>query len=181
MPGSVRVVPSADLATGDVAAIRALLREAFADDGEGFSDADWDHAVGGVHGIAELDGRIVAHGSVVPRSLELDGLPVRAGYVEAVATAPGRQGEGHGSAVMRVIDELIRGDYELGALGTGAHRFYERLGWRRWRGRTGVRTADGVVLTPDDDDGIMVLPTTSTPAIDLRGLLTCEWREGDVW
>jgi aminoglycoside 2'-N-acetyltransferase I len=128
-----------------------------------------------------VDGRIVAHASVVERPLEVDGRPFRTGYVEAVATDPRVQGAGHGSAVMRAIDEVIRRDYELGALGTGAQGFYERLGWERWQGPSGVRTAGGMVRTPDDDAWLMILRTPTTPDIDLRALLTCDWREGDVW
>jgi aminoglycoside 2'-N-acetyltransferase I len=131
--------------------------------------------------VAEVDGVIVAHASVVERPLEIDARPVRAGYVEAVGTAPGRQGRGHGSAVMRAIGEVIAATYDLGALSTSSHAFYERLGWERWTGRTGVRTDSGLVLTPEDDDGIMILRTPTTPAIDPAGTLTCDWREGDVW
>jgi aminoglycoside 2'-N-acetyltransferase I len=164
-----------------VRAIRSLLGAAFAHDGTGFADADWAHALGGTHALAIVDGLIVAHAAVVTRPLEIDGRPVHAGYVEAVGTLPERQGAGHGSALMRAIDEVIVRDFELGALSTGAHAFFERLGWERWLGRTGVRTAAGVELTPDDDAGIMVLRTPTSPPFDPRGLLSCDWREGDVW
>lgn len=47
---------------------------------------------------------------------------------------------------------------------------------------TGVRTATGVGLTPDEDGFIMVLRTLATPPdLDLDALLTCDWRPGDVW
>jgi aminoglycoside 2'-N-acetyltransferase I len=163
--------------------IRALMERAFAEDEDGaFEDADWAHALGGLHVVSELDGRIVAHAAVVPRVLEASGVAVRTGYVEAVATEPDRQGEGHGTAVMRVVGEHIAAGYELGGLGTGAIRFYERLGWRRWPGPTGVRRADGRIdRTPDEDGYVMVLRTPSTPPLDEAALLTCEDRPGDVW
>lgn len=131
--------------------------------------------------VAEASGAIVAHAAVVPRPLQVDGRPLRAAYVEAVAAAPDRQGQGHGTAVMRSIGELVVTAYELGALSTGSHAFYERIGWERWSGRTGVRTAGGLVLTPDEDAGLMILRTPATPQLFLTGTLTCEWREGDVW
>jgi aminoglycoside 2'-N-acetyltransferase I len=76
---------------------------------------------------------------------------------------------------------VISRAFELGALSTGLHAFYMRLGWERWRGPTGVRIETGVDLTPDEDDGIMILRTPSTPELNLAATLTCDWREGDVW
>jgi aminoglycoside 2'-N-acetyltransferase I len=126
-------------------------------------------------------GALVAHAAVVPRELHLDGLPVDTGYVEGVATAPDRQGEGFGTLAMREIDALIRRHHDLGALATSAQHFYERLGWERWRGPTSVRTPDGVVRTPDEDDGIMVLRFGPSAGVDLGAPLSCEARRGDDW
>src|SRR5262245_12001767 len=164
-------------------AIRSLMDRAFADDDDGaFEDADWEHALGGLHVVAETGGRLVAHASVVPRILVASATALRTGYVEAVATEPERQGEGHGSAVMRVVGEHLAATYELGGLGTGSFHFYERLGWRRWAGPTGVRRSDGRVdRTPDDDGFVMVLRTPSTPPLDEDALLTCEELPGDDW
>jgi aminoglycoside 2'-N-acetyltransferase I len=69
----------------------------------------------------------------------------------------------------------------MGALGTGAHHFYERLGWRTWRGPTSVRTVTGERRTPDEDGFVMILTTPTSPALDLDLPLSCEWRPGDVW
>ena len=155
---------------------------AFVDDEDGrFEDTDWAHALGGLHVVAEEDGVVVAHAAVVPRVLEAGGVPLRTGYVEAVATLPGRQGQGLGTRVMRVAGEHIRSSYELGALGTGAVRFYERLGWRRWPGPLGVRRAGGVERSPDEEGFVLVLRTPTTPPLDEAALLTCEERPGDDW
>lgn len=167
----------------EATAIRSLLDRAFAEDEDGaFEDADWDHALGGLHVVSEADGRIVAHASVVPRILVAGDRSLRTGYVEAVAAEPDRQGEGHGTAVMRAAGEHIAAAYELGALGTGSFHFYERLGWQRWRGPTAVRRADGRVdRTPDEDGYVMILRTPSTPSLDEAATLMCEDRPGDVW
>ena len=178
----LRRLPTAALTPAEIAAIRAMMVAAFGEaDEERFTEDDWQHALGGTHVLLDLDGTIVAHASVVEREIQVGGRPHRTGYVEAVATAPGRQGRGYGTTVMEEIDRLIRTGFELGLLGTGRHAFYERLGWRRWHGPSGVRTDDGVRWTPDDDGYLLVLDTPTTPALDLDASITCERRPGDVW
>lgn len=184
MPGSPRVrrLPTHRLTMSEIAEIRALLVAAFdKDEGEAFTDDDWAHAIGGVHFILDVDGEIAAHASVVERELRVGGRPLRTGYVEAVATAPAHQRRSLGTLVMGDVRAYIRDRFELGALGTGRHRFYERQGWRTWAGPSAVRTADGDRPTPDDDGSIMVLVTPTSPPLDLGAGISCEWRPGDVW
>ena len=179
----IRQLPTDALAAAELAAIRELLDAAFGGDAEQrFDEADWEHALGGVHLVAELDGRLAGHASVVPRTLWIDGRPVRTGYVEAVATAPAMQGRGIGTALMRAAGRHIAAAYQLGALGTGEHGFYERLGWQTWLGPSSVRARDGERRTPDEDGYILVLETPSTPQpLRLDASIACDWREGDVW
>jgi len=179
---SIRSVPTDALSPDEIDVIRALLDAAFWDEeDERFTEEDWEHSIGGLHVVLEIDGRIVSHASVVERELQVAGHPLRTGYVEAVATAPGFQGRGYGTRVMQLIGRAIDAGYELGALGTGEIGFYERLGWRVWQGPTSVRTAVGERRTPVEDGGIMVLLTGATPPIDLGAPISCEWRPGDVW
>src|SRR5262245_22093670 len=160
----VRRVHSPDLTAPETAAIRTILGDAFADDAEGgFTEDDWQHGLGGIHVLAVLDGTIAAHGSVVQREIRFGGQPLRTGYVEAVATQPGLQRTGLGTAVMREIGAIIGEGYEVGVLGTGEHGFYERLGWRTWRGPSSVRTTVREQATPDDDGYLMVLVVPATP------------------
>jgi aminoglycoside 2'-N-acetyltransferase I len=137
--------------------------------------------MGGVHWFAMLGGRVVGHASVVPRILEADGRPIRTGYVEAVAVDPALQRRGIGTRLMTEAGTHIGEGSELGALGTGEHAFYERLGWERWQGPTFERTPAGDARTADDDDGVMVLRVPRSPALTLRERLSCEWRPGDSW
>lgn len=175
-------LPTHDLTEPDITAIRELLVAAFgSDDDERFTDDDWDHAVGGVHFVLELDDEIVTHASVVERELHVDGRPIRTGYVEAVATAQDRQGAGFGSLVIADVTAYIREGFEFGALGTGRHGFYGRLGWLTWTGPAFVRTTEGPLRTPDEEGYILVLPTPSSPPLDLAAPISCDWRPGDVW
>ena len=49
--------------------LRRLLNEAFEDD---FSEEDWQHTHGGVRFLGHLDGHLISHGAVVPRTIEVD-------------------------------------------------------------------------------------------------------------
>ena len=84
-PDPGRRLGTEELTEADVAVVRAILRDAFAGDGDGFTDEDWAHALGGMHFLLEADGTIIAHAAVVERELHAGELPIRSGYVEAVA------------------------------------------------------------------------------------------------
>ncbi|MDJ0768677.1 MAG: GNAT family N-acetyltransferase [Ilumatobacter sp.] len=173
------LVPTVSVPEPTLRQIRELMDAAFAGD---FSDDDWAHTIGGVHAVvADAAGAVLAHASVVARTITVGGAAFRAGYVEGVATLPDRQGEGLGSMAMEAIAEHLRGVYQLGVLGTGEWHFYERLGWERWQGMTWVRRAAGLERTEDDDDGIMVLRFGPSAAAELTADIVCEERPGDVW
>ena len=140
----MRLFTTGELTSLEVKAIRELLDVAFApDEDERFTEDDWQRAIGGMHFVLDVDGAVAAHASVVARVLHVRGAPLRTGYVEAVATAPSRQRRGLGTSVMRNVGKYISERFELGALGTGSHGFYERLGWVAWAGPSSVRMPDG--------------------------------------
>ncbi len=152
--------------------VRALLDASFDD----FSDDDWAHCLGGLQVLLRDDAGPLGHAAVVPRRLWCAGQEVRAGYVEGVAVRADARRRGHGSALMAVVEAQR---YDLLALSTtdAGLPFYLARGWQRWRGPTGVRTADGVVRTPEDDHPVLVLGGS----LDLDAELVCDWRPGDVW
>jgi aminoglycoside 2'-N-acetyltransferase I len=158
--------------------IRQLLARAFKGR---FSEQDWAHTLGGVRVVVSDAGAVVSHAAVVPRILEVAHRPFDAGYVEGVATAVGRQGEGLGSLAMARLSALIRERFDFGALSTSRHGFYERLGWERWRGPTFVRDGSEEIRTEEEDDGVMVLRFGVSRDIDLTASLSCERRLGDDW
>lgn len=172
------VVPTQALAPTTIGQLRTLFDAAF--DGD-YGDDDWDHSVGGHHIMVTDEEGPLAHAAVVERTIEVDGVPWRSGYVESVATRPDRQGRGHGSAVMGRANELIRAGSELGVLATGAHRFYHRLGWNLWVGPTFVRTGGDLVRSRDADGAIMVLRFGRSSDLKLSGPIACEGRPGDDW
>ena len=173
----LRTAHTADLGAPVRVAARALLYDVFDD----MTDADWEHGLGGMHALAWDGDELIGHASVIQRRLVHHGRALRAGYVEAVAVRAAWRGRGHGAALMAAVERIIRGAYDLGALGTTeeARGFYEARGWQPWQGPTSALTPSGIQRTADDDDAVYVLPV-SVP-LDLAGELTCDWRGGDVW
>ena len=174
----VRTAHTAYLEPSVLRAARALLDDVFA--GE-MTDADWEHALGGIHALAWEDGTVIGHGSVIQRRLWLGGRALRTGYVEGVGVRADRRGRGVGAALMNALEPVIRSAYDLGALGTTemARGFYEARGWQRWQGPSSALTPRGIERTPDDDGGIYVLAVTVelAPADEI----VCDWRDADVW
>src|SRR6476661_3468391 len=115
--GRVRRRRTDELSAAEVEAIRDLVWAAFPPGEEAFTEEDWDHAIGGTHVVFDVDSEILSHASVVEREIHVGGRPVRTGYVEAVATAPGWQGGGLGTRVMTEVNEIVTHGFELGVLG----------------------------------------------------------------
>jgi aminoglycoside 2'-N-acetyltransferase I len=173
----LQMAHTADLDAVTLKAARALLDDVFDD----MTDDDWEHTLGGVHALVWDGAELVGHGSVVQRRLLHGGRALRAGYVEGVGVRAAHRGRGHGAAVMAALERIVRGAYDLGALGATdeAADFYAARRWKRWQGPSSALTPSGIQRTPEDDGGIYVLPV-SVP-LDLSGELTCDWRGGDVW
>lgn len=159
------------------AAIRELLDIAF--DGD-FSDADADHAAGGIRVLAVDGDTIIGHAALVGRQMQVNGVPVTVGYIEGVAVHPDRQGQGHGKALMQIIGAHAQEKYAVSMLSTGEHAFYEKLGWVRFLGKSYVTENEQMVRTADEDEGLMVL--TADASWHTRDcVVVCDWRAGDVW
>ncbi|MEU6081645.1 GNAT family N-acetyltransferase [Streptomyces sp. NPDC047108] len=174
----VRAAHTAELGDAELKAIRTLLDAAF--DGD-FTETDWDHALGGVHATVWDGDELIGHGAVVQRRLLHAGRALRTGYLEGIAVRADRRGQGHGAAVMTELERVVRGAYELGALSTaeGVSGFYTARGWQLWQGPACVLSPSGIVRTEEDEGGLYVLPVHAR--IDPKGVLVCDWRDGDAW
>jgi aminoglycoside 2'-N-acetyltransferase I len=124
------------------------------------TDHDWEHALGGVHALVWEGADLMGHASVIQRRLLHGGRALRTGYVEGVGVRADRRGRGHGAAMMDALETVVRGAYELGALGaTGeAAAFYAARGWMLWRGPSSALTPSGIRRTEEDGTCIYVLP-----------------------
>ena len=178
----LRIAQTEELADAEVAAISALCADAFEEPWGGA----WEKVGPGVHVYIPDAGGVLAHALIVDRGLYLGHEPdlaLDAGYVEWVATRQELRGQGHGTMVMREIGRIIRDEYALGALATGSHAFYGRLGWETWRGPTSVRMPDGQRVRSASEDGdVMILRTPRTPEpLDINGPIAVDWRADEPW
>ena len=179
MPSLTRA-HTADLDVATLAELRGFLHEAFEGD---VSDYDWQNTIGGLHVLAREDGELVGHASVVQRRLVHAGVGIRTGYVEAVAVRSDRRRRGLGSTLMASVEDIVRRAYELGALSAAerAAPLYVRRGWIRWEGPTWALSPEGPLRTVDEDGGVYVLPTPTSPTLAVADPIACDWRPGDVW
>lgn len=175
---TARLVHTSDLDQETREDARRMVIEAF--DGE-FSDADWDHALGGMHAVICHRGALIGHGAIVQRTLLHNETAIRSGYIEAVAVREDWRGHGLAGAVMDALEQVVRGAYPLGALSASelGQPMYEARGWQKWQGPTSVLAPGGIRRTPDDDGSVYVLPIDVE--VDVTAELTCDWRAGDVW
>lgn len=158
-----------------------MVIEAFSGGELDFTDADWEHSLGGMHALICYHGVLIAHGAVVQRRMLYRDNALRCGYLEAVAVREDWRGQGLARAVMDALEQVLRGAYQLGALSSSeaGRPMYVSRGWLPWQGPTSVLAPDGVTRTPDDDGAVFVLPVTVE--VDPTAELTCDWRPGDVW
>ncbi|MEW2515140.1 GNAT family N-acetyltransferase [Streptomyces sp. NPDC046870] len=171
---TLRLAHTADLDAPGLREVRALLDAAF--DGD-FSDADWEHGLGGLHALVRDGAGLAAHGAVVMRRVRHRGRWLRAGYVEAVAVRADVRRTGLGGRVMAGLERVVDRAYDLGALAASDEGapLYAARGWQRWAGRVHALSPDGIVRLHDEEGGVYVRGT-----LDPDGELVFDWRDGDV-
>ena len=135
----------------------------------------------GMHFLTYRETQIVGHAVVTTRWVQPEHLPIlRTAYVDAVAILPGYQRRGLGSALMRELAAHL-GEYDLACLETEQPAFFEQLGWERWRGPRAGRAAGNKLIRTPDEQNILILRVSSTPPLDLNGLLTIESQPARIW
>lgn len=173
----IRVIPAADISSDLYAAIYRLCARAYGEDLRALIET-FDQPV---HVVATSDGAVVSHALWITRWLQPnDGPLLRSAYVEAVATDPGYRRRGFASAVLQALVKEVQ-DFDLAALCASdqGYALYARLGWEIWRGPLFVRQNANCIATPGET--VMVCRLPRSPALDLDGSLSVEWRIGELW
>ena len=178
---TARLVHTSDLDGETRTAAHRMVTDAFDGSEVAFTDADWEHALGGMHALIAVHGVLIAHGAVVQRRMIHQGTSLRCGYLEAIAVREDWRGQGLATAVMDALEQVLRGAYHMGALSSSdaGRPMYASRGWLPWQGTTSVLAPSGITRTPDDDRSLFVLP--QDVALDTTADLICDWRDGDVW
>jgi aminoglycoside 2'-N-acetyltransferase I len=173
---TVQTIPGPSLSDADRRRIIALCNRAYGEDLEPLFST----FVSPTHVLGRLRGRLVSHALWVTRYLQAGSGPLlRTAYVEAVATDPAYRHRGFATAVMQRLAADVQ-DFELAALSPSDPAFYERLGWELWQGPLFIRTDDGLLLSPGEEQ-VMILRLPRTPPLDLDAPLSAEWRQGELW
>jgi aminoglycoside 2'-N-acetyltransferase I len=177
---TARLVHSADLDNETRDDARRMVIDAF-DEEITFTDADWEHTLGGMHALICHHGALIAHAAVVQRRLLYRNSALRCGYVEGVAVHEEWRRQGLATALMDAVEQVIRGAYQLGALSASqvARHMYASRGWLSWSGPLSVLAPTGLKRTPADDGSLFVLPVSVE--LDTGEAIACDWRDGDVW
>lgn len=175
---TARLIHTSDLDAETRRGAHRLVTEA---SGGTLSDADWQHALGGMHALIWHHGTLIAHGAVIRRQLLYRGRSLSCGYVEAVTVREDHRERGLGTAVLESCEQVIRGAFELGALSSPdiSRRLYTARGWLPWRGPTSALGPAGPVRTPEADGTVFVMPIALD--LDTSAELACDWRDGQVW
>jgi aminoglycoside 2'-N-acetyltransferase I len=173
----IRVIPAADISSDLYAAIYRLCARAYGEDLRALIET-FDQPV---HVVATSHGTVVSHAVWITRWLQPnDGPLLRSAYVEAVATDPAYQRRGFASAVLQTLLREVQ-DFDLAALCASdqGYPLYVRLGWEVWRGPLFIRQNATRIATPGET--VMVYQLPRSPALDLDGSLSVEWRTGEFW
>jgi aminoglycoside 2'-N-acetyltransferase I len=157
--------------------IKYLLDSAFEGD---FSAVDWDHTFGGVRFLGFLNGELIAHGAVIRRWMEVDGLRMPVGYVEGIAVSPAHWRNGFGSLLMAEVTEYCKRVFQLSMLSTDEKDFYRKHGWIDFEGNSYVIIIGIESSSYDEDEGLMCL-SSSNQVQDRPRRVVCESRSEDAW
>lgn len=161
----------------NLGAIKNLLSDAYEDD---FSEEDWLHTFGGVRFLGTINREIVAHGSVVPRKISINDELIAVGYLEGIAVSSNHQGQGVGRQLLSSISDFCLSEYQISMLSTDEFDFYGNFGWKQFKGKSGVLLGTEVILTPDEDEGLMYLIGKTGSSQEILTAY-CDSREGDHW
>jgi len=138
----------------------------------------------GVHVMLNDDsGDLSSHCVVTERTFWIgEHGPMRAGYIDAVATRPTKQGLGYGRAVMAESCLVCKSmGMDIMGLSTFIPEWYGSMGWKEWNGELGLRNGSDISQTSDLDGVVMVYGLAESYTLDLSQRLIASWRPNGGW
>ena len=135
----------------------------------------------GIHICGQLPDGLCSHAVISKRDMIIDGMSLRAAYVDAVATLPAKQGQGYASAIMREAMHVAAKTFDIGGLSTFRPDWYRRLGWEAWKGLLSLRRGSEIITEPNIKGTIMIYRFPHTPMFTCNQSLTASWRPGGGW
>jgi aminoglycoside 2'-N-acetyltransferase I len=173
----IRVKAAQDLSKTEYAEIVALTSRAFKRDYTPYMEM-FPHPT---HLLGRYQGKIVTYVLWITRWLQIRNGPLlKTAYIEGMATDLQYRNRGFASQLMqRAVAEVQ--DFDIAALSTGSHGFYERLGWRRWQGPLYARQEKELIAMPEERGCVMVYSLPGTPPLDFTAPLSVEWRAIEPW
>jgi aminoglycoside 2'-N-acetyltransferase I len=133
------------------------------------------------HILGRLNGKLVSYVAFITRWLQMGNKPLmRAAYIEGLAADLEYRNKGFASQIMNRAAAEIQ-DFDIAALSTGSHGFYERLGWKIWEGPLYARKEIELIAMPEEQGCVMVYALPKTPPLDITAPLSIEWRALEPW
>lgn len=166
----IDTTPVADLAPAERDELRALAAAVYLlDDNAAPPDSPvtWAAATWSIR-VRDDDGRLVAQVGMLTREADVDGAQTLVGGIGGVKTHPEARARGHASAAMRTAATFLTDECGVAFLllvclpPTVA--YYERLGWRRFRGTLLVEQPGGTI--PLTANLPMTLPGRNNAPLD---------------
>jgi aminoglycoside 2'-N-acetyltransferase I len=173
----IQVKAGQDLSETEYAEIVALTSRAFKRDYTLFLEM-FPHPT---HVLGRYQGKIVTYVLWITRWLQIRNGPLlKTAYIEGMATDLQYRHRGFASQLMQRAIESVQ-DFDIAALATGSHGFYERLGWRTWEGPLYARKEKELIVMPEEKGCVMVYALSKTPPLDIAAPLSVEWRAVEPW
>lgn len=166
---------TSELSQGEKQEVLRLLQHVYGDD---YTQADFACALGGLHFLLYEEHRLVGHVALIQRSIAVDGIPYKVGYVESMGILPNHQRKGLGMKLMAAVNDVIETVYEFGALSPSEEGvgLYLKSGWEKISGPFYEYNESGIAMSDEAD--VMVYPAEVVAG---GSQLVCDYRKGDAW
>lgn len=166
----IDMTPVADLTPADREELRALTADVYTPDVIATlpeTRVTWAPTTWSIR-VRDGDGRVVSHVGMLTRDVEVDGTLTIIGGIGGVKTHPDARGRGYASAALQTASAFFTDDlgvaFVLLVCLPPTVPYYERFGWRRFRGTLLIAQPGGTI--PFTTNLPMALPARAAAPLD---------------